>query len=170
MASLLGDITQQAPKRATLLGGVPDQRQRLLSPQAEGPVSGDIEADRFYQRNKDYALPARSYLQQLQPDQEAQFQQWVKQNGVQFSSSPQADYDMRGFWADLVGGGGKANRDFKRPDGSFSFNDYFLTPYAELFSDQSKWAAPNAPSWNEQDQLVDRKGNILFDGRKDYGQ
>lgn len=124
----------------------------------------NLETDRFFSQNKQWALPSSSYVTSLSPDQEEQFKKWVSDAGIPFDPSPQSDYDMRGFWADLVGGGGRAPKDFKKSDGSFSFPDYFTTPYSQTFSNESRWATPGAPTWNEKDQLVDRKGNIIFDG------
>jgi hypothetical protein len=35
----------------------------------------------------------------------------------------------------------------------------------QTFSNESQWAPPNAPAWNEQDQLVSQGGRIVVDER-----
>jgi hypothetical protein len=50
-------------------------------------------------------------------------------------------------------------------DGIMHFPDTWKTPYHETFSNDSQWALPSAPAWNDKDQLVAPNGGILFDDR-----
>lgn len=120
-----------------------------------------------YTRNRAYAKPAPSggYLTRLSPAQEAQFQAWVKQNNVPFDPSPQADYDMRGFFKALKAGDPRASTGVNQNDGKLHFGDYWKTPYHKSFSNESQWATAEAPRWNERDQLVLPSGSVVFDER-----
>lgn len=127
--------------------------------------------DPNYQRNMQWANPpgpTGSYLTQLSPVEQQQFQAWVKQNNIPYDPSPRADYDMPGFWKDLMTGGGHAQSGMNANDGQMHFNDYFKTPYHMSFSNESRSAIPGAaPAWNEQDQLVAPDKRVIFDER-DY--
>ncbi len=46
------------------------------------------------------------------------------------------------------------------------FTDYWKTPMHETFSNESKFATPDAPKWNNKDQLIDKSGKVIFDDRK----
>lgn len=65
-----------------------DPVRRTYSPGLQTPPSG---------WQFQYAKPG-PYVIPLNPQQEARFQQWVRQNNVPFDPSPTSDYDMRGFW------------------------------------------------------------------------
>jgi len=114
-----------------------------------------------------YAKPAPSggYLTRLSPGDEQQFQQWVKQNNVPFDPSPQADYDMRGFYKGLKAGDPHARTGMNSNDGKLHYSDYWKTPYHKSFSAESQWATTGAPRWNEKDQLVLPSGQIVLDER-----
>jgi hypothetical protein len=107
----------------------------------------------------------QGYNTQLAPQDEAQFQQWVRQNNVPFDPSTTADYDMRGFWKAQQAGNPNARTGVNANDGLMHFGDYFKTPYHQSFSSESQWALPNAPSWNSLDQLVTPGGQVVFDER-----
>lgn len=109
-----------------------------------------------------YAKPG-PYKTQLAPQEESQFQQWVKQNNVPWQDTPTADYDMRGYWRAMASG--KAKQSLNANDKTMHFPDTYKTPYHKSFSNESMYALPNAPKWNEQDQLVDSKGHVVFDER-----
>jgi hypothetical protein len=115
-----------------------------------------------------------SYLTSLPPAQEAQFQQWIARpqgsspqvtHPVPFDPSQKADYDMRGFWQGLKNGDPAAATAVNANDNQMHFPDKWKTPYHESFSNESKWATPSAPSWNEKDQLVDGNGTVQLDER-----
>jgi hypothetical protein len=103
------------------------------------------------------ALPG-PYTTTLAPDDEAKFQSWVKQNKIPWQDGPQSDYDMRGFYQAQQQGDPFA----KRSETNQHFPDTFKTPYHRSFSNESKYALPIAPKW-KGDQLIDNKGNIVFD-------
>lgn len=113
-----------------------------------------------------YAVPASSYLTALSPAEEGPFQAWVKANRIPFDPSPQADYDMRGFYKAQMAGDPHAETGMNRNDHKMHFTDYFKTPYHESFSAESKWATPQAPRWNDQDQLVLPNGSVVFDEKQ----
>lgn len=118
-------------------------------------------------RNLSYAKPAPSggYLTQLPPAEEARFRSWVQKNSIPFDASPQADYDMRGFYEALQSGDPRATSGVNQNDGKLHFGDYWKTPYHKSFSAESKWATESAPKWNEKDQLVAPDGAVVFDER-----
>ena len=123
-----------------------------------------------YKQNQSYSLPPSimngGYQTQLQPLEEMAFKQWVSDNNVPVDSSPQGDYDMRGFYRAKMHDSPNAGTGMNSNDGRMHFTDYFKTPYHHSFSLESKFAAPGAPSWNELDQLVTPSAKIVFDERK----
>ncbi len=118
-------------------------------------------------RNQEFVKPGTSFLNnetQLQPSQEQAFEQWVQQNNVPFDLNnpmPQ-DYDMRGFYRGLMAGDPRATTGIDPNDQRMHFTDYWKTPYHESFSRESKFAGPNAPTW-QGDQLIAPDGRIMFD-------
>lgn len=125
-------------------------------------------ANDIYQRNLQWAKQSPyGYLTKLKPNEESLFLQWVMDNKIPFDPSPTADYDMRGFWKNLMlEGGDKAETGMNANDRQLHFSDYFKTPYHHSFSRESKWATEHAPIWNEQDQLVLPDGTVVFDERE----
>lgn len=119
-----------------------------------------------YARNMKYAVRAPSYITKLDPTTEAKFQDWVKANKVPFDASPQADYDMRGFYQGLMKGDPNAQTGQNANDGQLHYSDYWKTPYHQSFSKESQWATNGAPAWNDQDQLVLPDGTVVFDERQ----
>jgi hypothetical protein len=119
--------------------------------------------DQIYARNAPYAAPHA--LTQLSPGDERNFQKWVGDNHVPFDPSPQADYDMRGFYSALAARDPRAVQSVNQNDNQLHFPDYWKTPYHASFSAESQWAKPGAPSWNDVDQLVLPDGRIVFDER-----
>lgn len=102
------------------------------------------------------------YATQLPADQEAAFQQWVQQNKVPWQDTPDADYDMRGYYKALQSGDQNAKQKLSGFDGSMHFPDTYKTPYHKTFSNESQYALPSAPHW-EGERLVDAKGNVIVD-------
>jgi len=126
----------------------------------------DGEAEQNYRKNMQWAKAAKSYQTDLTPEQQKQFEAWVAQNKVPYDPSPEADYDMRGFWLGLQNGDPHAETAVNQNDGMLHFSDYWKTPYHRSFSAESKFAVPGkAPSWNEKDQLVTPDGKVIFDER-----
>lgn len=105
-------------------------------------------------------LPSTSqqYTTQLDPQAEAQFQDWVKSNNIPWQDSPTADYDMRGFWKAMQDKDPRAVRSFANKH----FPDTWKTPYHASFSNESMYAPPDAPHW-QGNQLVDKSGKVVFD-------
>jgi hypothetical protein len=97
------------------------------------------------------------YNTQLPPDQEMQFQEWIKGNKIPWVDSPDSDYDMRGFWKAMQSGDPSAKR-----AANLHFPDTFKTPWHHSISNESMYASPDAPSW-KGNQLVDKKGNVVWD-------
>jgi len=103
-----------------------------------------------------YARPDwKNELTVLSPDEESQFQSWAASTKAPITE----DYDMRGFWK--YGGVSSVNAN----DNMLHYTDTYKTPLHESFSGESKYARKDVPgpSWNDKDQLVDSKGNVLFD-------
>jgi hypothetical protein len=69
---------------------------------------------------------------------------------------------MRGYYKDNVAGAGGAKPKVSSFDGLPHFPDTYKTPYHKTFSNESRYALPNAPSW-KGDRLVDWKGNVVAD-------
>lgn len=131
---------------------------------------GEVPQNALAKRISPYALPPSvmksGYLTQLNPLQEMAFQQWVAKNRIPFDPSPNADYDMRGFFQAQMNGDPAASSGMNSNDGRMHFTDKFKTPYHESFSGESKFSKPMGPRWNEADQLIGPNGLILFDERR----
>jgi len=118
-----------------------------------------------YARNAKWAKPMPGYQTTLDPAREMQFREWVAKNGVPFDpNEANADYDMRGYWQDMLAGragGTQVNAN----DGLPHYPDTYKTPYHQSFSNESRYALPNAPHWANDHQLVDSNGVVVFDER-----
>lgn len=114
----------------------------------------------YFDRNKQYAKPMQSYQTTLSAENEQRFKNWLALHqgrlGEFDPANTQADYDMRGWWLDNKGA----------PPPAGHFVDTYKTPYHQSFSNESKYALPNAPKWQQQGQkwlLVDpRTGGVVF--------
>lgn len=129
-----------------------------------------IQMQQMLQRNQQYARPG-PYSTMLMPSQESDFRNWLQAGNAPFNpnaSGPQ-DYDMRGFYQALQQGDPGATSAINPNDQRMHYPDIWKTPYHQSFSAGSQWALPGAPTWNQQDQLVDRRGNVIFDERKRSG-
>ena len=115
-----------------------------------------------YLHNKQFAKP-EAYFTRLSPQQESQFRQWVKTNHVDFDANAKiTDYDMRGFWlAQRMGGDPQTG--VNPYDHNLHFTDEFKTPYDRDFSNQSRYAKPDAPHWVGNRYLETSGGKIVFD-------
>lgn len=122
-----------------------------------------MQSKDYYRRPGDssYTKPG-SYTTKLDPVREGQFQQWVKTNKVPWKDDPKADYDMRGYFLDHVIGGKGQGTAVSKFDDKQHFPDTYKTPYHATFSEESKYALPGAPHW-EEDRLIDRHGNVVAD-------
>lgn len=148
--------------KANMFLGSPLQSYRR---EQQGPSASQQE---IYNRNSPYVSEgAGGFNTQLPPLQEMMFRNWVSQNKVPFDpGAGVTDYDMRGFWSALQGGHPKAVSAVNQNDGQMHYPDYWKTPYHESFSGDSQWAGPNAPKWNDKDQLVAPDGKVIYDERK----
>src|SRR5208282_6079106 len=126
-------------------------------------------ADDYYTRNKAWIKPGAQGFNTPLGVREPQFRKWVKDNKIPFDPDEKnSDYDMRGFWKALQSGDPKAQSAIDSNDKQLHYPDYWKTPYHQTFSNESQWATPDAPSWNDQDQLVDKSGNVLFDDKAQH--
>ena len=114
--------------------------------------------------NARYAKPG-PYKTNLSPQEEQKFQQWVTANKVPWQDTPTADYDMRGYYKAMVSGDQNAKQSKNPNDNRMHFPDIWKTPYHKSFSNESRYALPTAPRWNDKDQLVDAQGKVVFDER-----
>lgn len=104
-----------------------------------------------------YAKPG-PYQTKLSPEDELTFQMWVRKNMIPFDpNAPAPDYDMRGFW--------KQNPNYQHQPGKH-FPDTFKTPFHETFSNESKYAKPNAPKWKGDVLIEQGTGRVIKDERK----
>jgi hypothetical protein len=144
---------------------VPDYAAQVA--QSAQPQQRIDPAQQYLARNRPYVRPgATQFTTQLPPQAEQAFRQWVQQNRVPFNPAvPTSDYDMRGFWSALQAGDPRARSAIDPNDSRLHYPDYWKTPYHQTFSAESQWATPDAPRWNDKDQLVDKAGNIIFDDR-----
>lgn len=128
------------------------------------------DAPDWYARNQAYAKPG-PYTTTLNPLQELLFKLWLQQNAVPFDPrAATSDYDMRGFWLGSQQGDPRAAGAINPNDQQMHYPDYWKTPYHQSFSAESQWATPEAPAWNDRDQLVDKQGNVVFDERAKGGR
>lgn len=131
------------------------------------PVEKKLSPQEIFARNSAYAnVPRTGYQTQLSIPEQLQFFNWVKQNNVPYDKSPQADYDMAGFWKALQSGDPRAATAVNQNDKQIHYPDYWKTPYHQTFSNESQWAIQSqAPGWNQQDQLVMPSGEVVYDER-----
>lgn len=118
-----------------------------------------------------YAKPG-PYQTMLSPVEESQFRQWVAQQPNlrgQDVFSPNADYDMRGFWQALKAGDPRATSAINPYDKSIHYPDAWKTPRDATFSNQSMYALPNAPQWRDYpggySEYTMPSGQVIFDDR-----
>lgn len=107
------------------------------------------------------------YQTSLNPLSEMVFRHWVQSNKVPFDPNDvKSDYDMRGYWQALTNQDPRAAQSLNSNDGKMHFPDTWKTPYHQSFSNESMYAMPTAPKWNEKDQLINPLGSIVFDEKK----
>lgn len=118
-----------------------------------------------YERNRAWAKPG-NYNTKLSVLQEGQFQQWLKQNNVEFDhTAPVTDYDMRGYWQALQAGDPRAASAIDPNDKQMHYPGYWKTPYSATFSNESQWAQPNAPVW-KGDSYQLPNGHVIYDDKQ----
>lgn len=162
---------QNQHERGGRVDDQPDQREpRQQKRFADGGAADDVDAQSLaanYARNRAWTKNGVANFNTSLGADEPTFRQWVASNKVPFdpdAKGPQ-DYDMRGFWQALQSGDSRAKSAIDPNDSQLHYPDYWKTPYHATFSSESQWAAPNAPRWNDRDQLVDDGGNVLFDDK-----
>ena len=106
------------------------------------------------------------YITKLDPLSQMAFENWVEKNNVPYNPAQNADYDMPGFWKALTSNDPRAATAINPNDQQLHFPDYWKTPYHQSFSNESQYAAPGAPAWNDKDQLVGKGGNVVVDEPK----
>lgn len=106
--------------------------------------------------------PPGPFRTTLSAPEEQEFQQWQASSGVPYDPSPTSDYDMRGYWKAQKSGDPNAKTAVNQSDQQPHFPDTYKTPYHQTLSNESIYAPPDAPHW-ENDRLVDARGNIVAD-------
>lgn len=122
----------------------------------------------YFERNRPYIrADASDFATILDPHTETAFRNWVKTHSVPFDLNQMGpnDYDMRGFYQALSLGDPLARSAIDPNDQRMHYPDFWKTPYHQTFSAESQWATPDAPQWNDRDQLVDKSGSVIFDDR-----
>lgn len=124
-----------------------------------------------FARNKQFAKPG-PYETKLQPQEEQAFRQWVQQNNINWTPDDKS-YDMRGFWKAMQQGDPRAvsspnpdDIDPKTKQPRMHFPDVWKTPYEATFSNQSMYALPSAPSWEQTGQrwqYMRPGGQVIYD-------
>ena len=114
---------------------------------------------------KELFLRPRDYRTDLPPNQEFEFQNWVKQNDIPYVDEPRADYDMRGFYKALQNKDPRATSSYDFLDNRFHYPDIWKTPWHETFSQDSMYSLPTSPHW-VKDKLINALGTTIFDARK----
>lgn len=142
---------------------MPNGRYRLLDSRGAAVMA---PSPRPYDRNRAFAQRRDSYQTALSAPEETAFRAWVASAKVPFNpNQTDADYDMRGYWKD-VASKGKSQTVMNGNDHRMHFPDTYKTPFHQSFSAESRYAAPGAPRWANDHQLVDPKtGRIVFDER-----
>lgn len=103
----------------------------------------------------------------LTPTEEIEFQTWVHHKNIPSNTpkgeedpmftAPDNDYDMRGFWKAQQEGNPLAQQ-----GKNLHFPDTYKTPYHKTFSNESIYATPDAPHW-EDNRLIDKTGKVIAD-------
>lgn len=111
-------------------------------------------------RNSQWAKPDWvQSLTKLSPEKEMQYRQWIKQSGVPETK----DYDMRGWYDAYTDPNhpdhGKTTMSMNASDGLPHYDDHWKTPYHHSFSNESKYATHDAPSWNHA-EVASGKTNV----------
>jgi len=102
---------------------------------------------------KPSAAPTPLYTTQLSPEEEQQFQGWASANKVPWQDTPNADYDMRGYWKAQQSGDPYARTAVNPDDHLPHYPDTYKTPLHRSFSNESQYAGPGTPHW-EGNSLV----------------
>jgi hypothetical protein len=102
-----------------------------------------------------FAATPGPYTTQLDPVSEVLFHQWLRQaqmsfmhpQGIPFNPNQQnPDYDMRGFFHSMLTGDPSA-KTATGSEGLPHYPDTYKTPLHSSFSNESKYATPDAPYW-----------------------
>lgn len=90
--------------------------------------------------NEANAIPGmQNWQTHLPPNLEAIFEQWIKQNHINFDlNNPVPDYDMRGWWQSATGGSPSATFNVST-DLQPLFPPQFTTPYSLDFNKLSNF-------------------------------
>jgi hypothetical protein len=86
------------------------------------------------------------------------FANWAERNRVPVDLSPQSDYDMTGYYRDMLANQ-SAQPSISALDNRPHFTDKFKTPYHQTFSKESIYAGDDAPHW-EGNALRNDAGNL----------
>lgn len=125
-----------------------------------------VDPQQVFAGNQQYAAqPGRTnYDTQLPQMDEFQFRQWLQDKQVPFNPNAAGqDYDMRGYWQGLQQQNPRAMSGMNANDGQMHYSDNWKTPYHQSFSNESRYAAPNAPQWVNDTQLAAPNGRVVFD-------
>lgn len=110
---------------------------------------------------RDDAKPG-PYITTLTPKEEERFKSWVKEHKVPWRDTPNADYDMRGYWKAMTSGDKYAAQKKSEFDNRMHFPDTWKTPYHKTFSNESRYATTRAPHW-DGDKLISSDGHLIAD-------
>ncbi len=100
-----------------------------------------------------------AYRTQLTPSEEVEYQRYAKLNKAWRTNYPDSDYDERGQWKAMKQGVDPGGNWTSSPllqlsgDGTMHGSDVWKTPFHNTLSNESKYAPPGAPAWNDKSQL-----------------
>ncbi len=135
----------------------PDERKQLAWADQQMEAYGQLGAS-----GPSTVALGEEYRTPLSPDNESQFQKWVREQRVPYRDEANADYDMRGFWLGQKTNDSRATQAMNAGDGRMHFPDTWKTPTHRTFSNESIYATPDAPHW-EGYRLVATDGRTIAD-------
>ncbi len=164
---MMFQVGRDSSERIPIPNAVGNNTPKELLDYSKSPMEPMLQHERFATAIKqpDYPgdNPYRTYLTETD---ENTFKAWVSDERIPYDPSSSADYDMRGYYKDVVLKG-KDKRTRNENDGQLHFPDTYKTPYHETFSNESKYAdKEKAPFWVGDRFLVSPDGKVRFDDKK----
>jgi hypothetical protein len=129
-----------------------EQGLESLPPEAEDigkqgleTLPDDAEPVHWYDNKKRFEVDSKKYDTKLSPEQEQQFQDWVK---FRKPKASEENYDLRGAWMESL-----------QPDENGNLPDKYTKPNHPFFTENSKYAQGNdkqlAGKWDEKGNFIE---------------
>jgi hypothetical protein len=149
----VGELNNDLPVYKYRYKGEPTTQIGLMAQDVEEKNPAAVSTHPSGMKMVDYGRATQPMPTKLSSVEEAKFKAWAKQNGVRMDPGWNEDYDMRGYW--------KANPS-GRPDSRGHYPDTFKLPNHPTFSNESRYATPDAPHWVGH-KLIDKNGRVIAD-------